>query len=257
LHHVIHPDQTCSVCGRYIGENVALLRDVVHYVNEHNLPAAILAFDQEKAFDRVDWDFLISTLEHMGFGPSFTSWVRLLYSNICGVVLVNGYTSSPIWPLRRVRQGCPLSPLLYVISIDVLAANLRAHPSIVGLRLPGVPDPLPVLSLYADDTSIISTSDYATHAFFSTYEKFERGTGSKLNLSKCEGLWLGAWWNRIDSPVSISWSSTKIKVLGVFIGNGFLDDSNWLPLLRWSRNVYILGLPGLSPMVVKQLSPIP
>ena len=57
LKYVTHPDQTCSVPGRFIAENVAPLRDVVHYVNENNLPAAILALDQEKAFDRVDWDF--------------------------------------------------------------------------------------------------------------------------------------------------------------------------------------------------------
>ena len=192
------------------------MRDVVHYVNEGNLPAAILALDQEKAFDRVDWDFLLSTLDHMAFGPSFISWVNLLYTNIRGAVLVNGYTSNPFWPCQGVRQGCPLSPLLYVISIEVLAANLRSNPSIVSLRLPGVPDPLPVLSLYADDTSVISISDEATRAVFSTYEKFEKGTGSKLNLSKCEGLWLGAWRNRLDSPVSITWTSTKIKVLGFF-----------------------------------------
>ena len=232
LHHVIHSDQTCGVRGRYIGENVALLRDVAHYVNELNLPAAVLALDQEKAFDRVDWDFLISTLEHMGFGPSFTAWVRLLYSNICGAVLVNGYTSSPFWPSRGVRQGCPLSPLLYILSIEVLAANLRSHPDIIGLKLPGVPDQLPVLSLYADDTSVIVSSNHAIHAVFSTYDRFERGTGSKLNLSKCEGLWLGAWRNRSDTPVQISWSSTKIKVLGVFIGNESMEELNWRPRIE-------------------------
>ena len=88
----------------------------------------------------------------MGFGPSCVSWVKLLYSNISSTVLVNGYTSAPFQPSRGVRQGCPLSPLLYVISIEVLAANLRSHPSIVGLQLPFVPDPLPFLFLYADDT---------------------------------------------------------------------------------------------------------
>jgi len=79
-----------------------LLRHVVHYVNENNLPAAVLALDQEKAFDRVDWDFLLSTLDHMGFGPSFISQVRLLYSNIGSAILVNGYTSSLFWPSRGV-----------------------------------------------------------------------------------------------------------------------------------------------------------
>lgn len=82
LHFVIHPDQTCGVRGRYIGENVSLLRDVVSFVNQEDLAAAILSLDQEKTFDRVDWGFLRSTLCHMGFGPSFVSWVDLLYSEI-------------------------------------------------------------------------------------------------------------------------------------------------------------------------------
>ena len=124
------------------------------------------------------------------------------------------------------------SLLLYVISIEVLAANLRSNPSIVGIELPGSLDPLPVLSLYADDTSVIVISDEAIHTVFSTYEKFEQGTGSKLNVSKCEGLWLGAWRSRLDAPVPITWSSEKIKVLGVFLGNGSMDLFNWLPRIE-------------------------
>ena len=88
------------------------------------------------------------------------------------------------------------------------------------------------LSLYADDTSVISISDVATLAVFDTYATFERGTGSKLNLGKCEGLWLGAWCNRIDSPVAIKWTSSKIKVLGVYLGNGNLDEDNWRPRIE-------------------------
>ena len=81
IHHVVSPDQTCGVPGRYIGENVALLRDMVDLANERDLPVAILSLDQEKAFDRVDWQFLFSTLSAMGFGHTFISWVKLLYSN--------------------------------------------------------------------------------------------------------------------------------------------------------------------------------
>lgn len=231
LHHIIAPDQTCGVRGRFIGENVALLRDIVQFTSETNTPAAVLSLDQEKAFDRVDWPFLFRVLEHCGFGPSFVSWVKLLYSGIRSAVLINGYTSQAFFPSRGVRQGCPLSPLLYVISIEVLAANLRAHPAIVGLRLPGLPNPLPAVSLYADDTSVISVSDVATLAVFDVYDTFEQGTGSKLNLGKCEGLWLGSWRDRPDSPVGILWSSVKIKVLGVYVGNGNLDESNWRPRL--------------------------
>ena len=79
---------------------------------------------------------------------------------------------------------------------------------------------------------MITTSDDATKAVFETYDKFEKGTGSKLNLSKCEGLWLGSWRHRTDAPVPITWTSVKIKVLGIVLGPGQIDDLNWAPRLE-------------------------
>ena len=236
IHHVVARDQTCGVPHRFIGENVALLRDVVHYANEADLPLAILSLDQEKAFDRVDWPFLQSTLRRMGFGPSFVKWVALFYTDIRSYILINGYTSRHFKPSRGVRQGCPLSPLLYVLTMEVLAVNIRAHPAIKGLMLPRAPAPLPVLSLYADDTSVISSSDAATAAVFDTYALFEAGSGAKLNMDKCKGLWLGAWRGRLDAPVPIEWSSSKLKVLGVFIGNDDVDTANWRPRIEAVEN---------------------
>ena len=68
-------------------------------------------------------------------------------------------------------------------------------------------------------------------AVFEVYSKFEAGTGVKLNLTKCQGLWLGAWRNRLDSPVAITWNSDKIKTLGVFVGYGDLKEANWHPMI--------------------------
>lgn len=79
--------------GRFIGENVAFLRDVVYFCSLSGSPVAILSLDQEKAFDRVDSSFLRSTLEVMDFGPSFIGWVSLFYSNVQNSVNVNGYLS--------------------------------------------------------------------------------------------------------------------------------------------------------------------
>jgi len=208
----------------------------VIFANEFNVPAAILSLDQEKAFDRVDWPFLFSLLSRMGFGPSFISWVKLLYTDVSSSIFINGYISCSFKPSRGVRQGCPLSPLLYVLTMEVLAVNIRANPLIKGLCLPGSALPLPVLSLYADDTSIVSISDASTIAVFETYNRFERGTGSKLNLEKCEGLWIGSWRFRLDALVPIVWTSDKLKVLGVFIGNIPLDEANWRPRIEAVQN---------------------
>ena len=81
--------------------------------------------------------------------------------------------------------------------------NIRAHPAIQGIHRQGFGTALPALSPYGNDTTLISTSDDAIVAVFHTYDRFEKGTGSKLDLGKCEGLRLGAWRNRFDKPVPI------------------------------------------------------
>ena len=177
LSSVIDKDQTCGVPGRFIGENVAFLRDVVDYASHSGSPCALLSLDQEKAFDRVDWGFLKATLCEMGFGPSFSGWVELFYSGSQSAVYVNGHVSSFFSLSRGVRQGCPLSPLLYVLVAEVLACNIRCHPDISGMVLPGASVPLPPLSQYADDTSVVVTSDRAIVATFEVHDLYQRGQG--------------------------------------------------------------------------------
>ena len=177
IHHVVGPDKTGGVPGRFIGENVALMRDLAHYCEVTNFSAAILSLDQEKAFDRVDWSFLFKTLSKMGFGDSSIKWIRLLYTNPRCSVMVNGPISSFFSPSREVREGCPLSPLLYALSMEVLACNVRASPVIQGITLPEVSTPLPVVSLYADDVSVIVSSYRAMEQVFHRYARFEKWTG--------------------------------------------------------------------------------
>ena len=108
----------------------------------------------------------------------------------------------------------------------------RCDPDVTGLRLPGLSSPLPVLSLYADDTSAVSCSDCHTRAIFLVYGCFEQGNGAKLNLGKCEGLRLGSWRGCLDAPVPIKWTTAFIKVLAVYLGNGNLEEENWRPRIN-------------------------
>ena len=228
IHLIVNKDQTCGVPGRYIGENVALLRDVVDFATSSGSPVAILSLDQEKAFDRVDWGFMLATLKAMGFGPSFVSWVELFYREVRSAVNVNGHLTSFFHLSRGVRQGCPLSPLLYVLVAEVFAVNLRSNPRIQGISFPGVGSISPIVQ-YADDTSLVLTSDDSIKAAFEAFALFERASGSKLNLAKSKGLWLGGWSGRPDPPVPLDWSSSKLKVLGIYIGPGNLEEDNWRP----------------------------
>ena len=151
---------------------------------------ALLSLDQEKVFDRVDWGFLRSALVHMGFGPSFVSWVDLFYLGVQSAVKVNGYLTHFFKLSRGVRQGCPLSPLLYFIYAEVLACSFQANPKIPDLLQPGASSPL---SQDADDTFLVVTTTNAIKAVFETYAVFASGSGSRLDQVKSKDLWLGSW----------------------------------------------------------------
>ena len=224
VHQVVNKDQTCGVPGRYIEENVSLLRDVVDFASSSGSPVTILSLDQDKAFDRVDWGFMVSTLKDMRFGPSFVSWVELFYCQVRSSVNVNGHLTDLFQLSRGVRQGCPLSPLLYVV---LFAVNIRSNPRIQGIPLPNA-GPISPITQYAADTSLVLSSDDAVKAEFEAFTLFHL-VGSRLNLAKSKGLWLGGWSGLLDPPVQLDWSSSKLKVLGVFIGPGNLEEDNWRP----------------------------
>ena len=180
---MVSSNQTCGVPGRFIRENVSFLRDVVHYASSSGTPVVILSLDQEKAFDRVDWGFIRSTLVAMGFGPSSISWVNLFYFHVQSLVNVNGYLS-PFFTLSQgVRQGCPLSLLLSVLVSEVLTVNIHRNPRVSGLSLPGFP-PLSPIYQYTDDMSLLLTSDESIRAVFEMFNQFEATSGAKLNRSK-------------------------------------------------------------------------
>ena len=129
-----------------------------------------------------------------------------------------------------LSRSCPLSPLLYVIALEVLAASIRANPRISGLSIPGFP-PLSPISQYTDDTLLILTSDNSIKASFEVYTLFQAAYGAKLNQAKSKGLWLGQWVGPTDPPVALDWSPTNLKILGVFVGPGDLEEENWCPHL--------------------------
>jgi len=94
----------------------------------------------EKAFDRVNHSFLFAVLEKMGFGARFIGWLGIMYKGVGSRVVVNGHRSTV------VRQGCPLSLLLFVAYMEPLGSVVRGDPEVVGLHIPGAgPDKLKMM----------------------------------------------------------------------------------------------------------------
>ena len=221
---IIHESQT-AVYGRNIGDNIHLVRDIIDMANKNNEEAALLFLDQEKAFDQVSHEFLLKVLEKFGFGASFIHWIKLIYSNASTKININGFLTSKISLNSGVRQGCPLSPLLYVLVIEIFALQLRANPNIVGFDIQGEKI---ISSHYADDAVIKITQNKCFKEVYKELKDYEKASGAKINYDKTVGLWLGKWKNRKDDPFSniegestqkIKWTNRNVKHLGVYVGN--------------------------------------
>lgn len=148
---VVHPDQSYCVPGRSIFDNIAVVRDLWTVSEKLGLNLGLIALDQQKAFDRVEHLYLWSTMECFGFSSQFINMVRVLYCNIEGVLKINGGLSAPFSVRRGVRQGCPMSGMLYSIAIEPLLHRLRTE--LRGVSVPFFNECF-YLSAYADDITV-------------------------------------------------------------------------------------------------------
>lgn len=129
LHHWILPSQTGFVPNRCILDNVFLAFEAMEWTMENKQDLSMLLMDFEKAYDRVNWTFLKETMTTMGFHPKWIKQVMSLNTNASTTVIVNGEQSRTFKLKRSVRQGCPLAPYLFLLTVDVLGQMLQ-HPSV-------------------------------------------------------------------------------------------------------------------------------
>ena len=156
-----------------------------------------------------------------------------------------------------------LSPMLYVLCVEVLACKIRASPDVIGFLLPGAGGLEFRVCQYADDTTAFAKDERSLHTLFNIIGDFERGSGVKLNKTKTEALWLGAWKDRPDEPLGLLWVK-KAKILGIVFGSVNVDRDNWEPRLsklhqcvsRWKNRslsligkVLILNILGFSKLL--------
>ena len=137
LSEIISCDQTGFIKGRYIGENIRLALDMIQYTNDSDVPGFILLADIEKAFDKLEWSYMFQTLEYYNFGEDFISWVKLLYTDIYSCVINNGHATDFFNVTRGVRQGCPLSPLLFILCNEIMSEWVKNDNNIKGIPING------------------------------------------------------------------------------------------------------------------------
>ena len=229
---IISEEQNGFIKGRQLFFNVRTLLNVIFSEHSSVAPEVVISLDAEKAFDRVEWNYLFAVLHKFGFGKRFISWIRLLYTSPQASVHTNDAHSSYFALSRGTRQGCPLSPLLFALAIEPLSIAFRSLPIFRGVSRAGVELKL---SLYADDLLLyVSDPLVSISSILSTLNRFGSFSGYKVNLLKSECYPINSsalLLQQSDVPFKLSPSGFKYLGINVTRTLPALYSANFSPLV--------------------------
>ena len=228
LPNLIHSDQTGFVKGRHIRENVRLISDVMEYTSIQNLPGILTSLDFRKAFDSIEWPFMMKTLDYFNFGNDIKHWIKIFYTSTENAVQNNGFMTSWFQPSKGVRQGCPLSPYFLILSAEVLSKKIRQDSNVRGIKIFGEEIKL---SQFTDDTTLFNEDIESLEMAAKIVGDFGRIAGLSLNVKKTKALWLGRWKSNRNKPLDLKWFHSPVKILGIYFSYN-IKENNELNLDR-------------------------
>jgi exonuclease III len=255
--NIIHENQAGFIAGRSIFDQVRLSKLMVDYAEAVEQNGVIIALDQEKAYDKVTHDYLWKTLAKYNFPDVFIQTVRSLYESAETQVMINGVLSPSFKVSRGVRQGDPLSCLLFDIAIEPLANMLRQS-NLKGINIPGVREKL-ITNLFADDTTVFLSEVDKFSDLELILQKWCIASGARFNVNKTEVLPIGSTQYRasviatrcihpsqqpLAGDIHIAQDREPVRVLGGWIGNNVDQVAVWTPTLdkirqaldRWNNS---------------------
>jgi len=241
----LHPDQKGFVPGRLMNEHTRLASKVAHLCDATGTPGFIVGLDQAKAYDRVDQPWLLQVLVASGLPPDLILLISDLTNNCKSRVRINsGY--SPYFTLKRgVRQGDPLSCLLFNFSIEPLAIRLRQV--VKGLAVPGLA-PVKVM-LYADDVNLFLGENDSVQEVSDCLTSVSKTIGSKFNMDKTDVKPVGphdfqlACYTQQDMGgrslpgAHILPPANPLRILGVWIGSRDFASDRWVQIDKHIKKI--------------------
>ncbi|KAL6124822.1 hypothetical protein ACLB2K_077331 [Fragaria x ananassa] len=234
---IVSPNQSAFIVGHTILDPITQTSKCVNLLNNSCKYGNVeIKFDISKAFDTLDWCFLLRVLETFGFHPTFTRYVEVILQSAYLSVNVNGKACGFFTCSRGVRQGDPLSPLLFCLAEEVLSrglADLATRNKIKCFKAPGGVT-LPTHVLFADDVMIFTQgrSKYLSN-LMSFMEEYAQNSGQVINTAKSQ-LFLGKSaiprQMRITNILGINVSVFPFTYLGVPIFVGRPKSAFLLPI---------------------------
>jgi hypothetical protein len=189
LPKIISPLQSAFVPNRNIQDNSILAHELLHsFKNKKGKGGFMfLKLDMEKAFDRMEWNFLLAIMEKLGFSPIWINWIRVCISSSSFSILINGSPFGLFSPSRGLRQGDPLSPFLFILGSEVLSRLLQKEESVGALKGLKIARNCPAIShlLFADDLLIFGKATLSEASCINRcINKYTAWSGQAINPGK-------------------------------------------------------------------------
>ena len=214
---IIHESQTGFVKGRFIGENIVKVLNMIDYCEQNKQSAILISFDFEKAFDKVSWSAIEMAFKAFNLGEEFTHLVKLLYTELLSCVLNGGYTGEYFQLTRSTRQGDPCSALIFAIVVEILGIKIRMNSNIKGIDIGGNYEI--VSEQYADDLwTILQPSTENINELLREIDKFSIFSGLNINAEKSVAIKLGPLRHtnaKYYTLKQLAWVDGPIRILGV------------------------------------------
>jgi hypothetical protein len=187
---LVHKNQYGFTRTRIIQDCLAWCFDYIHQCHHSKRKAIILKLDFEKAFDLVEHQFILQIMTKLGLPDTWISWIERILNSGSTDVLLNGVPGKLFKCKRGVRQGDPLSPLLFVLAVELLQILVN-HAASLNFLQPPIPQPMadyPIVQ-YADDTLLIMKADARQLIFLkSLLNSFAESIGLEVNYNKSQML---------------------------------------------------------------------
>jgi len=205
----ISKDQTGFWPGRSMDENIELFNELFYAAADKGDEYSVILFDILKAFDSISHDTLHALLEHIGLPVQYCNAIKGLFHEVTVTTNFQGARNQDIAVERGIKQGCPLSPLLFIAVMDILHHLLQKHSGVT-------------VRMFADDTAA-GAAKIAEHleGIKFAFQRFADITGLQLNMKKTLLLTTLSPAKRghiVQALEDIGWEDIKIAEKGVYLG---------------------------------------